>query len=655
MRPRRAIGAVAVLATASLTLGLTGPAGADVPQPLVPIDVSSPQHDLHEVPFAVFGQATTGKVFFERYDGLGVVDPDGTVHALHHVVDQTARVGPDDRVWFGEGSAIHAVDVTGDDQTTAIPVPSGGVTPVPDEVSNGVDGRMWFIDRANQRIGAVATDGSGLVTWPAGGSAPPARLAPGPDGLMWFARGDGTLATITATGVVTEVATLGGTAPQSDMVAMGGFLWLVRAGALMKVAPDGKQYVVAAVDAVRGIAVANGRVWLLETGSPTLLSAPVAGAATRTPIPISYFMSFPDALDKAGFLTAITSLAPDAAGTGLLGTFGEQLWRFPLAALGADLSLSAHAVSHTGYRSIQVSVTGRKAGGGALPGPVKVALWSSDATSAYSSGRTHRVVASVTLDAHGHGTVDVPMVPSMATTQLGAGGHRVYGVAAELPAPAGRIGVSSPLVGAPDMVLGPDMTRVANLYSYLLQRQDFPYGDPVDDAGALYWARRFAAGSSRASLAATLIASKSWRQNRVITAYRAWLLRAPDAGGLAYWTRYLETHTPMQMELAIAGTVGARDARGTSSASRARHLAEGLGTNRKDSYRAQFEAGSSWTKVLRAGYPGTYAVEARALRMAIATEITNTTTTTTWEQIQAKLRANSDERVALTLVATTLQ
>ena len=661
-------------ALAAASLGLIGPArlaAAEVPRPLTPIaPLASPgAFDLPNVPFNVLGETSAHQVFVSLITPLGNV---AVVEPVHHAVvllgvhlDRPGPVGPDGRLWGGEGTAVRAVAADGTHQDVEVSLPGQGEASTPGEVTVGSDGRIWFLV-GNSTIGAVQTDGSGSTTWPAGGTAAVTRLAVGPDGAMWFTRNDGTVARISATGTVTEVAALSGPL-QAPPRTFDGQFWTFTSQAFALVAADGTVTTIASHPALPAdVQVAGGRLWALQwkgcgpcVPGPQLVSYARAGSAATvlagrvaTSVPIAYELPVADPL--SGSLTPyFASLAPAADG-GLLGSEAGHVWRWSNPAPDAQLGVSATLVHHAGYDALRLTASGFEAAGGAITAPATVARWSVENDSAYDERVVRTDVGSVSL-AGGHGTGEVAVVPSMVAWSQGSGVHATVAIAIEIRRTSAQPGISSPLAHVPTLVLPPTMAQVAKINAYVLHRQGLPFGLPVDDAGALYWSKKLAAGTSRATLARSLTATDTWLRARVEDAYQRWLLRRSDKGGRDHWVAYLRTHTTQQFELAFASTAVARDAEGTSSYWRARHLAEALGTNRLDSYRAQLDARRSWTRILRAAYPVTFALDARAGRVLSGLQVANTTSSTTRAQVAAALARRGDERDAIALVAATLR
>jgi streptogramin lyase len=104
--------------------------------------------------------------------------------------------GPDGRLWFTEANPARSRDPYGDAGVGYVaaaaldgtirqyPVPTYDARPT--DIAAGVDGALWFTERAANRIGRITTSGEVTeFTIPTASSSPEA-IAAGPDGAMWF-------------------------------------------------------------------------------------------------------------------------------------------------------------------------------------------------------------------------------------------------------------------------------------------------------------------------------------------------------------------------------------------------------------------------------------------------------------------------------------
>jgi len=71
-------------------------------------------------------------------------------------------------------------------------------------ITGGPDGRIWWVDAADKKIGAIKTDGSGLVYYSKGLTGTPLTIVGGPDGNLYFGESDAVVGKITTKGVISE-------------------------------------------------------------------------------------------------------------------------------------------------------------------------------------------------------------------------------------------------------------------------------------------------------------------------------------------------------------------------------------------------------------------------------------------------------------------
>ncbi len=134
---------------------------------------------------------------------------------------QQIVTGPDGQLWFTQTifsrSAVRTVGgqidsiTTGGAISTRLVLPSGSTkatTAVPDAITVGPDGAVWFTDTQQGRVERVNSSGPPTVfTVPAGS---PAALASGPDGNLWltanfFGTGGSRVDRMTTGGTFTEI------------------------------------------------------------------------------------------------------------------------------------------------------------------------------------------------------------------------------------------------------------------------------------------------------------------------------------------------------------------------------------------------------------------------------------------------------------------
>ena len=71
-------------------------------------------------------------------------------------------------------------------------------------IAYGSDGRIWFCDPQTQSIGAIKTDGTGLISYTAGLTDQADSIVAAPDGNLYFGTYNGIVGQITTAGKIKE-------------------------------------------------------------------------------------------------------------------------------------------------------------------------------------------------------------------------------------------------------------------------------------------------------------------------------------------------------------------------------------------------------------------------------------------------------------------
>jgi virginiamycin B lyase len=181
--------------------------------------------------------------FNETSDGkIGRVTTDGKLEEFATPDLQGIRgiaVGSDGALWFTVVSDMFHPDkidrITTDGTITEFPLPGDDpLTPAsPSRITAGPDGALWFTESAG-RIGRITTDGSftefPLPPTPPGGMDGfnpwlPSDITLGADGNLWFTEVSGYIGRITTDGTVSEFQVPGGGDPSNLVAGPGGDLW----------------------------------------------------------------------------------------------------------------------------------------------------------------------------------------------------------------------------------------------------------------------------------------------------------------------------------------------------------------------------------------------------------------------------------------------
>ena len=151
--------------------------------------------------------ALTGAVevwFGTDANGIGRINAAGKVN-FFNIANNSAQAtaltfDQNGNIWYIEwaGSSVGFITPLGGG--TAFDVGQGGNS---FGIALGADGRIWFADPSNRRIGAVNTDGSGLEYFAAAGD--PDSITAGPDGNLYFGEFSAAVGRITTAGRITEI------------------------------------------------------------------------------------------------------------------------------------------------------------------------------------------------------------------------------------------------------------------------------------------------------------------------------------------------------------------------------------------------------------------------------------------------------------------
>jgi hypothetical protein len=149
--------------------------------------------------------------------------------------------GPDGNLWFTMPNGPDVSRITTGGVVTAFPL---AFNTGPQGVAAGSDGAIWFLERFTNRVGRMATNGTGLVETSLG-ITPDAGLeeiAAGADGNLWFTEFSADkVGRITPAGNVTEFPLTPGSGPEGITAGPDGNVWFaeVNGNRIGRVTPDG--------------------------------------------------------------------------------------------------------------------------------------------------------------------------------------------------------------------------------------------------------------------------------------------------------------------------------------------------------------------------------------------------------------------------------
>jgi virginiamycin B lyase len=193
--------------------------------------------------------------------------------------------GPDGALWFTDvlGGTSNPGNPIGFPGTIDRLSTSGALTTfsdpsisLPEGITTGPDGAMWFTNNGNNSIGRITT--SGLVTNYADPSvdANPTAITAGPDGNLWFTNsGSNSIGRMTTSGAVTIYTSLSINGPNGITAGPDGALWYTNDGdnSIGRITTSGiaTSYADPSINVPGGITTGpDGALWFTNGGSPPL-------------------------------------------------------------------------------------------------------------------------------------------------------------------------------------------------------------------------------------------------------------------------------------------------------------------------------------------------------------------------------------------------
>jgi streptogramin lyase len=204
---------------------------------------------------------------------------------------QGLTVGPDGAVWFAERTANAIGRLAPDGTFTEFPLPSLSAQPF--SIAVGPDGNLWFTERSGNRIGRLTPAGTITEFAVPTAASLPAGIAAGPDGAMWFAEQSASkIGRITTTGAITEFVTptvRGG--PYGITLGPDGAMWFTEqtANKVGRITTSGQitETAVFPGGLLSGIVAGpDGNIWFTErTGQAIASITPDMGTLSVYPLP----------------------------------------------------------------------------------------------------------------------------------------------------------------------------------------------------------------------------------------------------------------------------------------------------------------------------------------------------------------------------------
>jgi virginiamycin B lyase len=252
-------------------------------------------------PFGIAAGAD-GAVWFSRGNSLDRITMGGQLKEYSvptpNSVPGWVHLGPDRAIWLAErfGNKIGRIAVDG--RITEYPIPgmatcavgAPGNSSLPQGITTGADGALWFTEECGNRIGRITLSGQ-ITEYPVPTpDSHPLGITTGPDGALWFVEKQAEkIGRITTTGQFTEFKISPGTFPQRITVGSDGALWFTetRANKIGRITTDGQYTEYPAPGGPVGITVGpDGALWFVEFNGNQIGRMTTDGRVTdQYPIP----------------------------------------------------------------------------------------------------------------------------------------------------------------------------------------------------------------------------------------------------------------------------------------------------------------------------------------------------------------------------------
>lgn len=204
--------------------------------------------------------------------------------------------GPDGALWFAEGRSKKIGRMTTTGQYTGFPLPAGKSEP--QSIVLGSDGAFWYsrtgdpFQFVKSKIGRMTTAGA-VTEYDMNFSERSLLLAAGPDGAIWFVGPDETtVGRITTAGAVTMFPFPLNSRPVAIAVGPDGNLWITEFddNKIARMKTDGTfvEFPIPTADAgAVGITQgSDGAMWFSERNADKIGRITTAGVVTEYPLPI---------------------------------------------------------------------------------------------------------------------------------------------------------------------------------------------------------------------------------------------------------------------------------------------------------------------------------------------------------------------------------
>jgi virginiamycin B lyase len=191
---------------------------------------------------------------------------------------QGITLGPDGALWFAERNAKAIGRIAADGTIAEFFLPPTGAQPF--WITAGPDGNLWFTERSAGRIGRVTPAGAITEFAVPTAASQPAGIAAGPDGALWFAeQSGGKIGRITPNGTISEFATpTAASGPYGITAGPDGAMWFTEQAAnkIGRITMNGVITEVAVTPANRLLSAItsgpDGNLWFTERSGQAIAS-----------------------------------------------------------------------------------------------------------------------------------------------------------------------------------------------------------------------------------------------------------------------------------------------------------------------------------------------------------------------------------------------
>jgi len=219
-----------------------------------------------------------GALWFTNLSTIGRVTTGGTTTSYPTGISGNfIATGSDGALWFTGTSAagtqagvVGRITTSGSLVTIPLPAPS-----VPQGITLGPDGAMWFLDPAKTSVGQITTAGNiteylvpNLGVAPSFAQGDGGEIIVGSDGALWFADGNLSIGRITTGGAVTEYPV--GVQPDGLTKGPDGAIWFTSANSdqIGEITPSGLVTLFNLPTGTRGAGITlgpDGALWMCAT------------------------------------------------------------------------------------------------------------------------------------------------------------------------------------------------------------------------------------------------------------------------------------------------------------------------------------------------------------------------------------------------------